>query len=278
VRIYTRILQPVTSPRWTFDHRATPSAIFCAREGQARDKRDDHHSRGTLEFRFLALNHTFGSQLHLLTCILGQSLFLPTRRRNKLGSHFDRELETDIPRSACLARIGGRLLIEIDFGTETVLSPTKTDGGLRKRREGRGKTNASGEGQGIGALTRTWGYQISYRFNLAWDSWESRLYSPQFPRTIASSCCCWPIDSVHVKSLAHARRWPSRFRPLPHRNFLFACRYVCPLTRTMLTTRHPVTFLRRRANGLASTSIHSAAKHRRRLTAGDSQLCHELHQ
>lgn len=53
-----------------------------------------------------------------------------------------------------------------------------------------------------GVLTRTWGYQISYRSNLARDSWESRrpCYSPQFPRTIASSCCCWPIGFSRITS------------------------------------------------------------------------------
>lgn len=32
-------------------------------------------------------------------------------------------LGADIPRSACLARIGGRLLIEIDFGAGSVSKP-----------------------------------------------------------------------------------------------------------------------------------------------------------
>lgn len=35
-------------------------------------------------------------------------------------------LVADIPRSVCLARIGGRLLIEIDFGTRPVSSLTSS--------------------------------------------------------------------------------------------------------------------------------------------------------
>lgn len=66
---------------------------------------------------------------------------------------------------------------------------------------------------------------------MARDSWESRrpCYPPQFPGTIASSCCCWPTDFGHVTTHTHVythASQPRQYRPLSYRNFLLACRYI----------------------------------------------------
>lgn len=76
----------------------------------------------------------------------------------------------------------------------------------RRRREREGKQTRARNSAGGEGVERTLatapdedpGYQISYRSNFARCSWESRRpCSPQFPRTIASSCC-WPIDFDYV--------------------------------------------------------------------------------
>lgn len=114
-------------------------------------------SARSLEAQFFALTLVLrlGSRpgfirylVHTYTVDRAREESLPSmRRRNKLGSHFELELETDISRSACLARIGGRLLIEIDFGTETERCSPDEDRGRRRgaKKEGRQTRARKGE-------------------------------------------------------------------------------------------------------------------------------------
>lgn len=163
----------------------------------------------------------------------------------------------------------------------------------RKRCDGRRTINMSEGMNGkrdtdrpfeTAVLTRTWGYQISYRSNLVRGSWESRrsCYSPQFPRTIASSCCCWPIGFSRVTSrtYTHTRTYIHTHQPTSIVSSITVSKFLTRVpVHPIFNVNRLVTFYDASSPNLpAPTSIHGAADQDRQLAAGDSQLCPELRQ
>lgn len=116
-------------------------------------------------------------------------------------------LESDMLRSERLARIGGRLLIEIDFGTELVSFARLTEGKARKRedkRKGQRTTKGSKE---MRASPSQWRSKV-IKFHIG-STWRRTLgnrddhATHQFPEMIASSCCSWPIGFGHITKHTH---------------------------------------------------------------------------
>lgn len=177
-------------------------------------------------------------------------------------------LEADIPRSACLARIGGRLLIEIDFGTGPVSNPllsavVRADGGRDVVRE---KTNANEKDRPRGGPRNdAWRRPelsnfISVQLRVGLLGAEAVMLTPnshgRLLAAVAGLSTSATFTHAHTRTYIYTC-WLRQYRPLPYRNFLLACWYVDPLTRIMVTAWRLVTFY----------SVHPSDRLQRRFMA-----------